>query len=273
MMAGVQAAQVGYDWVGEVTEILDTNNYTDGLVSMSSTLTGRITWDTENYALSFPGSYFAYHHYIDYGENFSMSLTIDGNVDFEPLTGVAATVANDEPITLNDPNVQNWGGDGFYVESTNLRDPNGTPPPTTWDLPLSDQDWWMQFRFHSLSFDTWDTFDLPAELPLEAFLNQYIRISADDLTNYGWLQGDWLRFCREQNLEPSMSRRGNCWDNAVAESFFSSLKKERIKKRIYKTRDLARADVFDYIEVFYNRNRRHSHLGGVSPEAFERASL
>jgi putative transposase len=62
-----------------------------------------------------------------------------------------------------------------------------------------------------------------------------------------------------------MSRRGNCWDNAVAESFFSSLKKERIRKRIYKTRDLARADIFDYIEVFYNRTWCHSHLGGVSP--------
>lgn len=69
-----------------------------------------------------------------------------------------------------------------------------------------------------------------------------------------------------------MSRRGNCWDNAVAESFFSSLKKERIRKRIYKTRDMDRADIFDYIEVFYNRARRHSHLGGVSPEAFEKAS-
>ncbi len=69
-----------------------------------------------------------------------------------------------------------------------------------------------------------------------------------------------------------MSRRGNCWDNAVAESFFSSLKKERIKKRIYKTRDLARADIFDYIEMFYNRTRQHTHLGGVSPEAFESAS-
>jgi putative transposase len=84
---------------------------------------------------------------------------------------------------------------------------------------------------------------------------------------------DWMRFCQQHNLEPSMSRRGNCWDNAVAESFFSSLKKERIKKRIYKTRELARADLFDYIEVFYNRQRRHSHLGGVSPEAFEVASL
>jgi putative transposase len=50
-------------------------------------------------------------------------------------------------------------------------------------------------------------------------------------------------------------------------------KPERIRKRVYKTRDLARADVFDYTEVFYNRTRRHSHLGGVSPEAFEQASL
>lgn len=59
--------------------------------------------------------------------------------------------------------------------------------------------------------------------------------------------------------------------NAVAECFFSSLKKERIKKRIYKTREMARADVFDYIEMFYNRIRRHSHLDGMSPEAFEAA--
>ena len=190
MMSGTQAAPVAYDWFGEITEILDTNNYTTGLVSTSSTLTGRIIWDTENYALSLPGSYFAYHHYIDYGENFYMTLTIDGDIVFDPLTGVAATVANDEPITINDPIYEDWGGDGFYVESTNLRDPDGTPPPDTWDLPLSDQDWWMQFRFHSLSYDTWDTFDLPEELPLDEFLNQYIRISAGDLTNYGWLQGD-----------------------------------------------------------------------------------
>lgn len=70
-----------------------------------------------------------------------------------------------------------------------------------------------------------------------------------------------------------MSRRGQCGDNAVAESFFSSLKKERIRKRVYKTGDSARADVFDYIEVFYNPTRRHSHLGGFGPEAFERASI
>lgn len=69
-----------------------------------------------------------------------------------------------------------------------------------------------------------------------------------------------------------MSRRGDCWDKAVAESFFSSLKKERIKKRAYETRDLARAKIFDHIELFYNRTRCHSHLGRVSPEAFEQTS-
>ncbi len=79
----------------------------------------------------------------------------------------------------------------------------------------------------------------------------------------------WRRFCRANHLEPSMSRKGNCGDNAVVESFFSSLKKERIKKRIYPSRDVALADIADYIDTFYNRTRRHSHLGGVSPEEFE----
>ena len=100
---------------------------------------------------------------------------------------------------------------------------------------------------------------------------QAVIVHSDQGSQYG--SDDWLRFCQANNIEPSMSRRGNCWDNAVAESFFSSLKKERIKKRIYKTRDMAKADIFDYIEMFYNQTRRHSHLGGVSPEAFERASF
>ena len=98
-----------------------------------------------------------------------------------------------------------------------------------------------------------------------------VLIHSDQGAQYG--SNDWVRFCRDHNLEPSMSRRGNCWDNAVAESFFSSLKKERVKKRVYKTRDLARADIFDYIEMFYNPTRRHTHLGGISPDAFEAASV
>ena len=80
---------------------------------------------------------------------------------------------------------------------------------------------------------------------------------------------DFNRWCKDNQLVPSMSCRGNCWDNAVAESFFSSLKKERIKRRIYASRQDAKSDVFDYIEVFYNRVRRHSHVGQLSPLAFE----
>jgi putative transposase len=94
-------------------------------------------------------------------------------------------------------------------------------------------------------------------------------IHSDQGTQYGC--DAWRRFCRSNHLEPSMSRQGNCWDNAVAESFFSSLKKERIKKQIYKNRELAVTDVADYIDTFYNRTRRHSHIGGVSPDQFEAA--
>jgi putative transposase len=92
-------------------------------------------------------------------------------------------------------------------------------------------------------------------------------IHSDQGSQYG--SDDWLRFCRNNRLKPSMSRRGNCWDNAVVESFFGSLKKERIKKHIYKNRELASADVAAYIDSFYNPTRRHGHVGGVSPEAFE----
>jgi putative transposase len=68
----------------------------------------------------------------------------------------------------------------------------------------------------------------------------------------------------------SMSRSGNVWDNAAMESFFSSLKTERIGKKVYRSRDAARADVFDYIERFYNPVRRHSTIGYLSPLEFER---
>ena len=67
----------------------------------------------------------------------------------------------------------------------------------------------------------------------------------------------------------SMSRAGNVWDNAAVESFFSSMKTERVSRKIYRTRNDARADVFDYIERFYNPHRRHSTLGYESPIAFE----
>ena len=94
-----------------------------------------------------------------------------------------------------------------------------------------------------------------------------VLVHSDQGSQYG--SQDYLAFLAEHNLEPSMSRRGNCLDNAVAESFFSTLKKLRIRRRIYATRDDARADIFDFIELFYNSQRRHSHVGGVSPRQFE----
>jgi putative transposase len=78
------------------------------------------------------------------------------------------------------------------------------------------------------------------------------------------------RLMADSGIVCSMSRSGNVWDNAAMESFFSSLKTERTARKIYRTRNEARADVFDYIERFYNAIRRHSTIGYISPVEFER---
>lgn len=80
---------------------------------------------------------------------------------------------------------------------------------------------------------------------------------------------DWQSFLKANHLVGSMSRRGNCHDNAVAESFFQLLKRERIKRKIYSTREAARSDVFNYIEMFYNPRRRHSTSDDLSPIEYE----
>jgi putative transposase len=69
-----------------------------------------------------------------------------------------------------------------------------------------------------------------------------------------------------------MSRKGNCWDNAVAESFFSTLKLELVYVTRFKTREEAKRALFEYLEVFYNRKQRHSSLGYISPVEFERVA-
>ena len=83
---------------------------------------------------------------------------------------------------------------------------------------------------------------------------------------------EWREFLTDHNLEASMSRRGNCNDNAVAESFFHLIRTERIRRRTYKTRKEARQDVFDYIEIFYNPKRRHVNNAMLSPIEFEMAT-
>ncbi|MGY8619744.1 IS3 family transposase [Pantoea agglomerans] len=80
---------------------------------------------------------------------------------------------------------------------------------------------------------------------------------------------EWQSFLKSHGLEGSMSRRGNCHDNAVAESFFQLLKRERIKKKIYGTREEARSDIFDYIEMFYNSRRRHGSSDQMPPTEYE----
>jgi putative transposase len=74
----------------------------------------------------------------------------------------------------------------------------------------------------------------------------------------------------KNKIQCSMSARGNCYDNAVVESFFGLLKRERVNRTRYLTRDEAKQDIFDYIERFYNRKRRHSYLGNISPAAYEK---
>jgi putative transposase len=81
---------------------------------------------------------------------------------------------------------------------------------------------------------------------------------------------DWQGILRDHNLRSSMSRRGNCHDIAVAESFFQFLKRERIRRQIYPTRQDARADVLHYIEMFYNPKHNYNTSGGVSPVEFEK---
>ncbi len=88
-----------------------------------------------------------------------------------------------------------------------------------------------------------------------------------------YLSDDFQDLLLQHGITCSMSDRGSCYDNAVVESFFASLKRERTKRRSYRTRDEARADLFEYIEHFYNRQRRHGYVGNISPVAFEERTM
>jgi putative transposase len=87
-----------------------------------------------------------------------------------------------------------------------------------------------------------------------------------------YASGCYQELLKLHGISCSMSRRGNCWDNAPMESFFATFKKELVHQKRYATRADARQSVFEYIEVFYNRVRRHSSLGYVSPQTFEEAA-
>ena len=88
-----------------------------------------------------------------------------------------------------------------------------------------------------------------------------------------YLSDDFQALLKKNDITCSMSDKGCCYDNAVVESFFASLKRERTQRKKYRTRAEARADVFDYIERFYNRKRRHGYVGNISPAEYEKRTL
>ena len=118
--------------------------------------------------------------------------------------------------------------------------------------------------------------DMTAQLVTDALMMAIWRRGRPDALLHHSDQGSqytseqFQRLMTDHGVTCSMSRSGNCWDNAAMESFFSSLKTERVARKTYRTRDQARADVFDYIERFYNPTRRHSTLGYLSPMDFEK---
>jgi len=112
--------------------------------------------------------------------------------------------------------------------------------------------------------------------PLQAAIRQRkpeagLIFHSDRGSQYG--SDDFIRLLSSVDAVPSMSRKGNCWDNAVAESFFSTIKRELIFRILFQTRKEAELSIFNYIEIFYNRVRLHSTIGGLSPVNFENRSI
>jgi putative transposase len=113
-----------------------------------------------------------------------------------------------------------------------------------------------------------------ADFRLPVVINtSIVRVLRRPVESAQYTSEQFQRLLADNGITCSMSRAGNVWDNSAMESFFSSLKIERTNRKVYRTRDEARADVFDYIERFYNPRRRHSKLGYLSPMEFEARAM
>ena len=117
---------------------------------------------------------------------------------------------------------------------------------------------------------------MPEDLVMDALTMAYWRRKPENTVMLHSDQGsqytshNWGKLLKDFSIEPSMSRRGNCHDNAVAESFFANLKKEKIRRKRFVSRDDAKQAIFNYIELFYNPSRRHTHNNRVSPAVVDR---
>ena len=101
-----------------------------------------------------------------------------------------------------------------------------------------------------------------------------VRLPEDTLIHHSdrgaqYTSDDFRDVLKKHGIQCSMSGRGNCYDNAAVESFFGILKRERVNQMHYRTREEARADIFEYIECFYNRKRLHGYVGYISPADYE----
>ena len=117
---------------------------------------------------------------------------------------------------------------------------------------------------------------MPTELPLAALsMALQHRSPASGLIHHSdrgsqYAAHRYQEVLTRSGVVASMSRKGDCWDNAVAESFFATLKRELLDGQVFESRQAARAAIFEYIEVFYNRQRRHSTLGYLTPSEADR---
>ena len=175
------------------------------------------------------------------------------------------------------------GRPSVVVDNTLDRQFDVTAPDTAWVSDITYIKTYEGFLYLAVIIDLysrrvigWATQSRqPTDLVLQALLmavwrrkpKRRVLIHTDQGSQY--TSRDWAAFLRAHNIEHSMSRRGNCHDNAVAESFFNLLKRERVRRRTYKTREQARQDIFDYIEMFYNPKRKHVRNGMLSPVDFE----
>lgn len=176
------------------------------------------------------------------------------------------------------------GKPSVVIDNTLNRQFDVAAPDTTWVTDITYIKTYEGFTYLAVVIDLYSRRVVgwamqsrqPTDLVLQALLmavwrrNPKSKVLVHSDQGSQFTSMDWALFLKQHNLEHSMSRRGNCHDNAVAENFFSLLKRERIRRKTYRTRDEARSDVFDYIEMFYNPKRKHANNGMLSPANFEK---
>lgn len=175
------------------------------------------------------------------------------------------------------------GKPGKVAENLLKRDFNPTEPNQAWVSDITYVRTYEGFLYVAMVLDLFSRRvigwsmdkNMDRHLVIDALLmavwqrrpDKEVIVHSDQGSQYG--SSDYLAFMKVNHLVPSMSRRGNCLDNAVAESFFATFKKRVTRRKIYATRAQAKSEIFSFIELFYNPVKRHSHTGGVSPVKFE----